>query len=222
MKQGIYAKYVKRLIDFLLSFVALVILSPLLLVLIVCGAIAMQGNPFFVQPRPGKNEKIFHLIKFRSMSLAKDSQGKLLPDSKRLNRYGRFIRSTSLDELPELINILKGDMSLIGPRPLSAVYLPYYNEMERHRHDVRPGLSGLAQVNGRNVTTWEKRFEWDIYYVDHISLMMDIKVILTTVRKVFARSDIGERQETDNGVGLIDFEVYRQRQWDEAKAKRNA
>lgn len=190
-----YAKYFKRFLDFILSATALILLSPLLLILIIAGAIAMKGNPFFVQPRPGKigkdgKEKIFNLIKFRTMSNAKDKNGNLLPDDERLNKYGRFIRSTSLDELPELINILIGDLSLVGPRPLLVSYLPYYTEEERHRHDVRPGLTGLAQVNGRNLLNWEQRFELDVKYVRTISLKNDIKILIQTVFKVLKRQDI--------------------------------
>lgn len=153
-----YAKYVKRGMDFFLSLVALVILSPLLLVLIVLGTIFMRGNPFFTQKRPGKNEKIFKLIKFRTMDNRTDKEGKLLPDEIRLNKYGEFLRSTSLDELPELVNILKGDMAIIGPRPLLVKYLERYNEEQHHRHDVRPGLTGYAQAHGRNAVSWEDKF----------------------------------------------------------------
>ena len=190
-----YSKFFKRFLDFILSATALILLSPVLLMLIIAGAIAMKGNPFFVQPRPGKigkdgKEKIFNLIKFRTMSNAKDKNGNLLPDDERLNKYGRFIRSTSLDELPELINILIGDLSLVGPRPLLVAYLPYYTEEERHRHDVRPGLTGLAQVNGRNLLNWEQRFELDVKYVRTISLKNDIKILIQTVFKVLKRQDI--------------------------------
>lgn len=191
-----YSKFFKRLFDFVLSLIALLILSPVLLILIVVGAIAMKGNPFFTQPRPGKikkktgEEKIFKLIKFRTMSNAKDKDGNLLPDDVRLNKYGRILRSTSLDELPELINILVGDMSIVGPRPLLVKYIPYYTEEERHRHDVRPGLTGLAQINGRNTISWDKKLAYDVEYVSDITLMKDIKIILLTVVKVFKRSDI--------------------------------
>ena len=151
----------------------------------------MRGNPFFFQERPGKDEKIFKLIKFRTMDNRKDKNGKLLPDDVRLNKYGRFLRSTSLDELPEAFNIIRGDMSVIGPRPLLVEYLPYYTEEERHRHDVRPGLSGWAQINGRNaIDSWEQRFTYDLEYVHHVSLWFDIKIILMTVLKVIKRSDI--------------------------------
>ena len=186
-----YAKFLKRGIDFCLSLLALIVFSPLLLILTLIGAVRMKGNPFFTQERPGKNEKIFRLIKFRSMTNERDEHGKLLPDDIRLNRYGRLLRSTSLDELPELINILKGDMAIVGPRPLLPEYLPYYTEQERHRHDVRPGLTGWAQVNGRNaIHSWEERFTYDLEYVRNVSLFMDIRILLLTVYKVIKRSDI--------------------------------
>lgn len=210
----LYRKYIKRILDIVISLMALLFLSPVMLILIFLGWVKMKGNPFFFQKRPGKNGVIFELVKFRSMSMEKDENGNLLPDSKRLNRYGKFLRSTSLDELPELINILKGDMSLIGPRPLSVMYLPFYSDDEMHRHDVRPGLSGLAQVNGRNVTTWEERFTWDLKYVNELSFLLDCRIFFLTIYKVINRSDIGSRQESNSGEGLIDFEIYRQQQWD--------
>ena len=186
-----YAKYFKRIIDFCLSLIGLIVLSPVLIILIVLGAIFMRGNPFFTQERPGKDEKIFKLIKFRTMDNRKDEDGNLLPDELRLNKYGRFLRSTSLDELPELINILKGEMAIIGPRPLLVEYLPFYTLDERHRHDVRPGLSGWAQVNGRNaIDSWEQRFEFDLEYVNHVSIGFDLKIIIFTIVKVLNRSDI--------------------------------
>ena len=190
-----YARFFKRLFDFILSLMALIVLSPVLLVLIVIGTIAMKGNPFFVQPRPGKKEKdgeekIFKLIKLRTMSNAKDKDGNLLPDDVRLNKYGKFLRSTSLDELPELLNILKGDMSIVGPRPLLVKYIPRYTEAQRRRHDVRPGLTGYAQINGRNAISWEQRFAYDVEYVDHITFIGDVKIILGTVKAVFKRSGI--------------------------------
>ena len=187
VSNGIYARYIKRLMDFFLSLCAVIVLSPILLVLTVVGAVEMKGNPFFVQERPGKNEKIFKLIKFRTMTCEKDKEGKLLPDEQRITGYGNFLRHTSLDELPELFNILKGDMSIIGPRPLLPEYLPYYTETERHRHDVRPGLSGLAQINGRNAVTWEEKFSWDLKYVGDITFFGDIKIILLTVKKAFIK-----------------------------------
>ena len=185
-----YAKYIKRSLDFLLSLCALLVLSPVLLVLTVLGAWKMKGNPFFTQLRPGKNEKIFRLIKFRTMTCETDAEGNLLPDEQRLTKYGRFLRSTSLDELPELVNILKGDMSIVGPRPLLVEYLPYYTEKEKHRHDVRPGLTGLAQVNGRNFVSWDNRLAWDCKYVENVSFKVDVMVIFATVTTVLKRSDV--------------------------------
>ena len=183
-------KYIKRFFDILSSFFALVVLSPLLLILIVVGAIVMKGNPFFTQQRPGKDEKIFKLIKFRTMTNAKDKDGNLLPDVDRLTKYGEFLRNTSLDELPELINILKGDMSVIGPRPLLVEYIPRYNAHQHRRHEVRPGLSGWAQVNGRNTVSWEDKFDMDVEYVDNYNLVMDIKILFMTVFNVLKREGI--------------------------------
>ncbi len=190
-----YAKFFKRAIDFTASFLALIVLSPLLLALYVVGAIALKGDPFFYQPRPGKKgkdgkEKIFRLIKFRTMSNARGADGGLLPDDVRLGRYGRFLRSTSLDELPELLNILKGDMSLVGPRPLLVRYLERYTEEQRRRHDARPGLTGLAQVKGRNALSWEERFKLDVKYVDSISFCGDVAIIFGTLKTVFKREGI--------------------------------
>ncbi len=191
-----YAKFFKRFLDFVLSLIALIVLSPILLILTVVGSIAMRGNPFFTQLRPGKidpktgREKIFLLIKFRTMSNKKDKDGKLLSDELRLNKYGRILRSTSLDELPELWNILKGDMSIVGPRPLLVEYLPYYTEEERHRHDVRPGLTGLAQVNGRNAISWDDKFQFDIIYINSVTFFGDLRIVLATVRSIFKREGI--------------------------------
>jgi len=187
---GIYAKYIKRFLDFVLSLTALIVLSPLLLVLTIMGAVVMKGNPFFTQLRPGKDEKIFKLVKFRSMTCEKDKDGKLLPDEKRLTKYGKFLRSSSLDELPELWNIVKGDMSIVGPRPLLVQYLPLYNEEQKHRHDVRPGLTGYAQVHGRNAISWEEKFKLDITYVRNITFLGDIKIIIDTVGSVIKRTGI--------------------------------
>ena len=185
-----YAKYFKRVLDFTLSLVALLILSPVLLVLTVLGAIKMKGNPFFTQQRPGKDEKIFKLIKFRTMTCEKDKDGNLLPDEQRLTRYGKLLRSTSLDELPELLNILKGDMSIVGPRPLLVEYLPRYNETQRRRHEVRPGLTGYAQVHGRNAVTWEEKFRMDVAYIDNLTFIGDIKILFETVMAVVKRDGI--------------------------------
>ena len=185
-----YAKYIKRFLDIFLSFCAILVLSPILLMLTIIGAFAMKGNPFFTQERPGKDEKIFKLIKFRTMTCEKDQEGKLLPDDIRLTRYGKFLRSTSLDELPELFNILKGDMSIIGPRPLMVRYLPLYSEEQRKRHNVRPGLSGLAQVKGRNSVSWDDRMQLDVDYVHGLSFMMDVKILIMTVIIVIKREGI--------------------------------
>lgn len=187
-----YKNYIKRFLDFTLSLLALIFLSPLLLVLTVVGFWKMKGNPFFSQERPGWHEKIFKLYKFRTMSNERDESGELLPDEVRLNKYGRFLRSTSLDELPELVNIVRGDMSIIGPRPLLIEYLPWYTKREHKRHDVRPGLTGLSQVNGRNNLEWDKRFETDVYYVEHLSLLMDLKIFWQTIEKVIHHEDVAE------------------------------
>ena len=186
-----YKKYIKRLLDFSIVLVALLIIWPLLLCIAIWLHFANKGaGAFFFQERPGKDEKIFKVIKFKSMSDARDSDGNLLPDSQRLTKVGAFVRKTSIDELPQLINVLKGDMSLIGPRPLLPEYLPYYTERERLRHSVRPGITGWAQVNGRNNVTWDQRLELDVYYVEHLSLMMDVKVLVTTIMNVLQRKDV--------------------------------
>lgn len=192
---NMYEKYVKRGIDFILSLTALTVLSPLLILLTIIGAIAMGGNPFFVQKRPGKKDKngkeaIFSLIKFRTMNNKKDKNGKLLPDEVRLTKYGRFLRSTSLDELPELLNILNGSLAIIGPRPLLTSYLQRYSTEQRRRHDVRPGLTGYAQAYGRNSLTWEEKFEKDVYYVDHVSFLFDLRILFKTVEVVLKREGI--------------------------------
>lgn len=196
-----YAKFIKRPLDFSVSLFAVMVLSPIMLILIVIGAVVMKGNPFFTQLRPGKNEKIFKLIKFRTMTCEKDENGILLPDDKRLTKYGKLLRSTSLDELPELFNIIKGDMAIVGPRPLLVKYLPLYNDFQKRRHEVRPGLSGLAQVNGRNSITWEKKFEDDVKYVDNITFAGDMKIIFTTFVKVFKREGISQ----ENNVTMEEF-----------------
>ena len=199
---SMYKHFVKRLFDVIISGVAIIILSPLLVVLAILVRIRLGSPVLFKQARPGKDEKIFRLYKFRTMTDARDASGDLLPDEERLPKFGRRLRATSLDELPELFNIFKGDMSLIGPRPLLVKYLPYYNETERRRHSVSPGLTGYAQVHGRNAISWEQKFEYDIWYVDHISFITDIKIIIDTVKVVF----------THDGVelnALEDFDVYR-------------
>ncbi len=186
-----YARFWKRLLDFLLALTTVLVLSPLLLLLTLAGAVAMRGNPFFAQPRPGRGERIFRLIKFRTMSDRRDASGALLPDGERLNGYGRFLRKTSLDELPELFNILVGQMALVGPRPLLTAYLPLYSEEQHHRHDVRPGLTGYAQVHGRNAVPWEERFRMDVWYTQNITFRLDCRILLDTVRVVFRHDGIG-------------------------------
>ena len=195
-----YAKYIKRILDFILSLLALIVLSPIMLIIYILVRIKLGKPAIFKQKRPGKDEKIFKLYKFRTMTDEKDEEGKLLPDEKRLTKFGKFLRSTSLDELPELINIIKGDMAIVGPRPLLVKYLPYYTEEERHRHDVRPGLTGLAQVSGRNLIDWKDRFKRDIEYTNVISFIVDLKIILHTVKSVFGRENIvvpSERHDLD-------------------------
>ena len=191
-----YRKYIKRLLDFILSLLAIIVLLPVLLITALLVRIKLGSPVIFKQKRPGLNEKIFTLYKFRTMTDKKDDEGNLLPDSERLTKFGKILRSTSIDELPELINILKGDMSIVGPRPLLVEYLELYNEEQKHRHDVRPGLTGLAQVNGRNSISWEDKFKEDIKYIEKISLIGDIKIILKTVIKVFKREGISQ-QEND-------------------------
>lgn len=203
-----YRKFIKRLLDILISFTGIVVLSPVLLVLWVLVRTRLGSPVLFSQQRPGKDGKIFKLYKFRSMTDERDEEGNLLPDEVRLTSFGKKLRSTSLDELPELFNILKGDMSLIGPRPLLVRYLPYYTQEENHRHVVRPGLTGLAQVNGRNALGWEDRFAFDLEYVNHLTFGMDMKIILMTVGKVLKRSGTlsGAEQTVE------DFDVYRKMQ----------
>ena len=190
-----YRKFFKRIMDFCLSLLALIVVSPILLILTIIGIFAMGGNPFFAQSRPGKKgkngeEKIFKLIKFRTMNNKKDADGNLLPDEDRLTGYGKFLRATSLDELMEFVNILKGDMSIVGPRPLLVSYLPLYSEEQRHRHDVLPGLTGLAQVSGRNAISWDEKFVLDIEYIKDITFIGDVKIILRTVKKVLVKEGI--------------------------------
>ncbi|MGI1799529.1 sugar transferase [Priestia sp. TRN 1309] len=187
---GIYKRYIKRLIDIILSLVAIIFLSLLFLTVAFLVRVKLGSPVLFKQKRPGMNEKIFLMYKFRTMTDERDEDGELLPDDVRLTKFGKFLRSTSLDELPELFNILKGDMSLVGPRPLLVQYLPLYNEYQKRRHEVRPGLSGLAQVNGRNAISWEDKFNLDVKYVGNISLLLDIKIIFLTIKKVFIREGI--------------------------------
>lgn len=217
-----YANFFKRIIDFLVSLTALLILFPILLIIAIIGAIKMNGNPFFVQERPGRidkktgKEKIFKLIKFRTMANIKDESGELLPDDVRLNKYGAFLRSTSLDELPELLNILKGDMSIVGPRPQLVRDMVFMSAEQRKRHGIRPGLTGLAQASGRNNITWEEKFEFDLEYMKKITFLGDLKILFRTVGKVFKREDVvreGTSSDMDFGdwllkEGKIDEESY--------------
>ena len=185
-----YQKYIKRGLDFILSLIASIILSPVMLMVAVLVWVKIGSPVLFIQPRPGKNEKIFNMYKFRTMTDERDENGELLPDEVRLTKFGKTLRSTSLDELPELFNIVKGDMSIVGPRPLLVRYLPLYNERQKHRHDVRPGFTGLAQVNGRNSISWEEKFEWDVKYVEHITFWGDVKIIFKTVKTVLTHEGI--------------------------------
>ncbi len=219
-----YANFFKRFFDFLLSLFAILVLSPILLILVIVGAIAMGGNPFFTQLRPGKidkktgKEKIFKLVKFRTMSNKKDAEGNLLPDEVRLNKYGRILRSTSLDELPELWNILKGDMAIVGPRPQLVRDMVFMSAEQRVRHDVRPGLTGLAQVNGRNNITWEQKFEYDLQYMKKITFFGDMKIIFQTAMKVVAREDTvrdGTVSDIDFGDWLLQNGTIAKEEYDE-------
>ncbi len=223
-----YAKYFKRWMDFLLSLTALLMLSPVLLALMIVGAIVMRGNPFFLQPRPGMKDKagkerIFYLIKLRSMSNARDAHGNLLPDEQRLGRYGTWLRSTSLDELPSLLNILAADLAIVGPRPQLVRDMTFMTKEQRRRHDVRPGLTGLAQINGRNNITWEKKFEYDLQYIDNgITFLGDLKIILQTVGKVLKRSDIareGTVSDMDFGDWLMQEGKVTQAEYDQKQAE---
>ncbi|MCM1251746.1 MAG: sugar transferase [Clostridium sp.] len=209
-----YANYIKRILDIILSLTAIIVLSPVLLILYILVRVKLGSPVLFKQERPGRNEEIFTLCKFRTMTDKRDENGELLPDEVRLTKFGKLLRSTSLDELPELFNILKGDMSIIGPRPLLVRYLPWYTENERHRHDVRPGLTGLAQVNGRNALGWEDRFSYDLEYVNHCSFMMDMKIIMMTVGKVLKRSGTlsGAEQTVE------DFDIYRKKKQSQESA----
>ncbi len=200
-KNRIYQKYIKRILDFVLSFIAFVVLSPVLLVTAALVRVKLGKPVIFCQERPGKDEKIFKLYKFRTMTDERDENGQLLPDDVRLTKFGKTLRSTSLDELPELWNIVKGDMSIVGPRPLLVRYLPLYNATQKHRHDVRPGFTGLAQVHGRNSISWEEKFDWDIRYVNHVTFFTDVKIILDTVRTVLKREGIS----SDTSVTMEEF-----------------
>src|SRR5690606_9469693 len=201
-EKNIYKNYIKRFLDFIIAFFGLLLLSPVLLIVTIALFFANNGKPFFFQSRPGKDEKIFKIIKFKSMNDKKDENGNLLPDAERLTGVGQFIRKTSLDEIPQLINVLKGDMSLIGPRPLLVQYLPLYNDFQKQRHKVKPGITGWAQVNGRNAMSWDKKFELDVWYVQNISFKLDLRILLMTIRKVFVREGITQ-------VGQATTEVFK-------------
>lgn len=213
-RQGIYPKYIKRLLDIVISLTALVLLSPILLIVAILVRVRLGSPVIFHQDRPGYHEKIFGLCKFRSMTDERDGNGNLLPDEVRLTKFGRLLRSTSLDELPELWNILKGDMSLIGPRPLLVSYLPYYTKEEQLRHTVRPGLTGWAQVNGRNHVDWDKRIALDVEYVRNMSFVMDLKIFFLTVKKVFVRENI----EVDTNKAEGNFAEIRKARLENQKA----
>ena len=203
-----YRRYIKRLLDIILASIGLILLSPVFLILMILVRTKLGSPVFFHQDRPGKNGEIFGLLKFRSMTDERDEEGKLLPDAVRLTHFGRILRATSLDELPEFLNILKGDMSFVGPRPLLVRYLPYYTEEEMHRHDVRPGLTGLAQINGRNALNWEDRFRYDLEYVRNVSFAMDVKIVLGTVGKVLHHTGVQSGAEQT----VPDLDAYRKEQ----------
>lgn len=209
---GIYEKYIKRVLDIICALAAMIVFCWLYAIVAILVKVKLGSPVLFKQPRPGKNEKIFNLYKFRTMTDEKDENGELLPDEVRLTKFGKFLRKTSLDELPEAVNILKGDMSVVGPRPLVVQYLPYYNEKERHRHDIRPGLSGLAQVNGRNALSWEEKFDYDIQYVNKIIFITDLKIVILSIIKALKRDDIGVR-----GLDMPnDFDIYRKQQGEDS------
>ena len=191
-----YKNYLKRFIDFTAALLGLLVLSPLFILVTICLFFANHGKPFFFQTRPGKNEKLFRIVKFKTMNDKKDAQGNLLSDSERLTPVGAFVRKTSLDEIPQLINVLKGDMSLIGPRPLLVQYLPLYNAVQKQRHNVRPGITGWAQVNGRNAISWQQKFHYDVWYVEHCSLLLDLKILLRTINKVVKSEGISAANST--------------------------
>ncbi|WP_148630476.1 sugar transferase [Bacillus sp. E214] len=205
---GIYRNFLKRPIDFILSLIAIIVLSPVFLIVAILVRTKLGSPILFEQERPGLNEKIFTMYKFRTMTNEREGNGDLLPDNVRLTKFGRFLRSTSLDELPELFNILKGDMSLVGPRPLAVIYLPYYNQNEKIRHTIRPGLTGLAQINGRNTVNWEERFDYDIKYVENINVLLDMSIIFKTLLKVFKREGVTVRGTTE----IVSFHIYRESQ----------
>ncbi len=203
-----YSNFFKRCFDFTASFIGLILLSPIFILVTILLWIDFRGTPFFTQERPGKNEKVFHILKFKTMNNKTDDSGKLLPDNQRITKVGAFVRKTSLDEIPQLINIVKGDMSLVGPRPLRTYYLPFYNEVEKKRHLVRPGITGLAQISGRNFLTWEERFALDVEYVENIGLFMDVKILVQTFKKALLGKDVAE----DPNAFIEGFDVHRKKQ----------
>lgn len=207
---NLYKTFFKRFIDFIVALMGLILLSPVIIIVSIFLYFDFNGNPFFKQKRPGRNERVFEIIKFKTMNDKRDSNGQLLPDNQRITILGQFIRKSSLDEIPQLINVLKGDMSLIGPRPLRTFYLPYYNDNERIRHNVRPGITGLAQVSGRNFLSWEERFKFDIEYVKTLSFSLDLDIILKTAKKAFSGKDVAE----DPFEFTESFDVYRKKQLD--------
>lgn len=191
-----YNHFFKRLLDFLLSLIGFVIIFPIFIIVTILLFFTNNGKPFFLQERPGKNEKIFKIIKYKTMNEAKDKDGNLLPASQRITKIGAFVRKTSIDEIPQLLNVIKGDMSIVGPRPLRVEYLPLYDDFQRQRHDVRPGITGWAQVNGRNAISWEEKFNLDAYYVENLTLILDVKIIFLTIKKVFKREGINENDNS--------------------------
>ncbi|MBR9853725.1 MAG: sugar transferase [Algicola sp.] len=203
-----YSNFFKRCLDFTASLFGLILLSPIFIVVAILLWVDFKGTPFFTQERPGKNERVFHILKFKTMNDKTDDSGKLLPDNQRITKVGAFVRKTSLDEIPQLINIVKGDMSLVGPRPLRTYYLPFYNEREKKRHSVRPGITGLAQISGRNFLTWEERFALDVEYVENIGLFMDLKILVQTFKKALLGKDVAE----DPNAFIESFDVHRKKQ----------
>ncbi|WP_421824376.1 sugar transferase [Flagellimonas oceanensis] len=212
-----YRAFVKRFVDLLVSFIGLIIISPIFLFVYLVLLFDFKGSPFFTQERPGKNEKIFQILKFKTMNDKKDEQGNLLPDNERITPLGKFIRKTSLDEIPQLINVLKGDMSLVGPRPLRTFYLPYYSQTEKMRHHVRPGITGLAQVSGRNFLTWEEKFAYDITYVQNLSFLLDLKILFKTFKKAFFDKDVAD----DPDAFVENFDIYRTKQRQQKNEEEN-
>lgn len=210
MSNNLYSTYFKRLFDFTASVLGFLVLSPIFILLMIILWIDFKSSPFFLQERPGKGEKIFKIIKFKTMNDKKDANGNLLSNRDRITKLGMYIRRYSLDEIPQLLNVIKGDMSLIGPRPLVVIYLPYYNETERRRHSVRPGITGLAQVKGRNSLVWEDRFTLDVHYVENLNIVLDVKILYWTIQKMLSKSEVA----IDQDEFLDWFNIYRKKQWE--------